>query len=127
MIKIKVDDFQREVNKILEEYKDLVYTVTEEGLSAAEKVLIANLKNDSPEGETKQYKKSWKGTGKKYKLLRFVGNTKTIKAKKRGEIPLSNVLEYSPSSKHRGRIKRTYEASIDQMTAAVISTIKREV
>ena len=126
-MKIRAEDLQAEIEKTLNEYKDLVYVVTEEGLSAAEKVLISNLKNDSPIGETKEYKKGWKGTGKKYKLLRFVGNTKTIKAKKRGEIPLSNVLEYSPKSKHRGRIKRTYEASIDQMTAAVISTIKREV
>ena len=126
-MKIRAEDLQAEIEKTLNEYKDLVYVVTEEGLSAAEKVLISNLKNDSPIGETKEYKKGWKGTGKKYKLLRFVGNTKTIKAKKRGEIPLSNVLEYSPKSKHRGRIKQTYNASIDQMTAAAISTIKREV
>lgn len=126
-MKIRAEDLQAEIDKVLNEYKDLVYVVTEEGLSAAEKVLVSNLKNDSPVGETKEYKKSWKGTGKKYKLLRFVGNTKTIKAKKRGEIPLSNVLEYSPKSKHRGRIKQTYNESIDQMTAAVISTIKREV
>ena len=126
-MKIRAEDLQAEIEKTLNEYKDLVYVVTEEGLSAAEKVLISNLKNDSPAGETKEYKKSWKGTGKKYKLLRFVGNTKTIKAKKRGEIPLSNVLEYSPKSKHRSRIKQTYNESIDQMTAAAISTIKREV
>lgn len=123
---IKVKDLEGAISDILSEYGDVVYQATEEGLTAAEKVLIKNLKEKSPEGPSKQYKKSWKSKGKKYKLKRYVGNTKMVKGKK-GEIPLSNILEYGTKSKHQGLIKRTYQESINEMAQAVVNEIKKEV
>jgi hypothetical protein len=124
--KIDVNNLDVAVAELLEEYGDVVYQATEEGLNEAEKVLIKNLKAASPKGKTKDYRKSWKSKGKKYKLRRYVGNTKMVQGKS-GEIPLSNILEYSSKSPHQGKIKRTYEQSISEMAAAVVAEIKKEV
>lgn len=122
--KVDVNNLEIAIADILREYGDVIYKATEEGLTAAEKVLIKNLKADSPKDKG-EYAKSWKGKGKKYKLRRYVGNTKTVKNKS-GEIPLSNILEYATKSPHQGLIKRIYESSIDQMAAAVVAEIKKE-
>lgn len=122
---IKAEDLQGTINEMLREYGDIVYQATEEGLNAAEKVLIKNLKASSPK-LSKEYSKAWKSKGKKYKLRRYVGNTKMVKGKQ-GEIPLSNILEYSPSSPHQGLIKYTYYSSINEMAQAVVNEIKKEV
>ena len=124
--KVDIDNLEVAIVDILREYGDVVYQATEEGLTTAEKVLIKNLKAASPEGPSKKYKKAWKSKGKKYKLRRYVGNTKTVQGKS-GEIPLSNILEYSSKSPHQGKIKRTYEGSINEMAAAVVAEIKKEV
>ena len=123
--KVDVNNLDVAVAELLEEYGDIVYQATEEGLTAAEKVLIKNLKAASP-SNSGEYKKSWKSKGKKYKMRRYVGNTKTVQGKS-GEIPLSNILEYSSKSPHQGKIKRTYEESINEMAAAMVAEIKKEV
>lgn len=121
-IKIGVNDLQKAISDILTEYGDYVYKLTEEGLAEAEKVLIQAEKDASPVG-TGEYKKSWKGSGKKYKLSRYVGNVKTVKGKS-GDIPLANILEYSAKSKHQGKIKRTYNAAVPEMAKAIVNKIK---
>jgi hypothetical protein len=123
--KVDVNNLEVAIADILREYGDVVYQATEEGLTAAEKVLINNLKANSPKDKG-EYAKSWKGKGKKYKLRRYVGNTKTVQGKS-GEIPLSNILEYSSKSPHQGKIKQTYEESINEMAAAMVAEIKKEV
>ena len=123
--KVDINNLDVAVAELLEEYGDIVYQATEEGLTAAEKVLIKNLKAASP-SNSGEYKKSWKSKGKKYKMRRYVGNTKTVQGKS-GEIPLSNILEYSSKSPHQGKIKRTYEESINEMAAAMVAEIKKEV
>lgn len=126
MASVDINNLNVAVAELLEEYGDVVYQATEAGLTAAEKVLIRNLKAASPKGKAKDYHKSWKGKGKKYKLRRYVGNTKMVQGAS-GEIPLSNILEYSSKSPHQGKIKRTYEQSISEMAAAVVAEIKKEV
>ncbi|WP_352416382.1 hypothetical protein [Oscillibacter ruminantium] len=131
-IKIKPGDLQGAVENILREYGDQVYVATDEGLAAAEKVLIENLKaatpvinpTKMPKGyKDKHFRKSWKGTGKKYKLLRFVGNSATVFSKKHDSISLANIFEYS--KKGHPFIKNTFENSIPAMAAAVVSEIKK--
>lgn len=125
--KVDINNLDEAIAYILREYGDVVYQATEEGLTAAEKVLINNLKASSPESPGGgRYAKSWKGKGKKYKLRRYVGNTKMVPGKS-GEIPLSNILEYSSKSPHQGKIKQTYEESINEMAAAMVAEIKKEV
>lgn len=123
-MKINIDDLAVSIEELLDDYSDEIYFATEEGLEAAEKILIKNLKEASPEGKTGDFAKSWKGKGKKYKLRRYVGNTKMVDGKK-GSIPLSNILEYSTV---RGKpfIKDTYEKSIPEMRDAIIKNIERK-
>jgi hypothetical protein len=130
-MKVDVDNLEIAISNILKDYGDVVYQATEEGLNAAEKVLIKNLKASSPgknekTGAKGEYKKGWKSKGKKYKLKRYVGNTKMVHGKS-GQIPLSNILEYSPKSPHQGLIKRTYERSVNEMANAIMNEIKKEV
>lgn len=126
--RIDIEELDDAILSILEEYGDVVYQATEEGLTAAEKVLIRNLKAVSPGPKGKGgYKKSWKSKGKKYKLQRYVGNTKQVKGEKSDTIPLSNILEYSSKSHHQGLIKRTHDNSIQEMAQAVVNEIKKGV
>ena len=126
MAGVGINNLDTAIADLLREYGDVVYEATEAGLTAAEKVLIKNLKAASPEGKSKGYKKAWKSKGKKYKMHRYIGNTKMVQGKS-GEIPLSNILEYGSKSPYQGLIKRTYEQSINEMAAAVVAEIKKEV
>ncbi len=124
MSSISVDDLTEAISEILREYGDVIYTATEDGLDAAERVLIDELRSASPE-ETGKFKKAWKSRGRKYKLLRIVGNTTTVKDKKGNDTALSNILEYS--KKHGSPfVKHTFEENIDKMAAAVVAEIKKE-
>ena len=125
---VKVEGLDEAIASILADYGDVVYQATEEGLAAAEKVLVKNLKSASPgpPKSTGDFAKAWKGTGKKYKMVRFVGNAKTVEGRRAGKIALANILEYSTT---RGKpfIKETHERSIKEMAAAVVAEIKKEV
>lgn len=121
--KINIDDLEIAIEDILDNYSDDIYFLTEEGLNEAEKVLIDNLKTASPK-DSGEFAKAWKGKGKKYKLRRYVGNTKMVQGKK-GPIPLSNILEYS-TIHGKPFIRRTYEQSIPAMREAIIKTIERK-
>lgn len=121
------------ISEILEGYGDVVYTVTEEGLDQAEKVLINNLRAATPNIKNppkgyikKKFAKNWKGKGRKYKLRRYVGNSTTVMSDKSGEIALANIFEYSTT---RGRpfIKETFESSVPAMAQAVVDEIKKGV
>jgi len=119
----KVGGLQSAIEDILREYGDVIYQATEEGLAAAEKTLVNNLKAATPK-KTGNFSRSWKGTGKKYKMMRFVGNTTTVDGKE-GPIALANIFEYSTT---RGKpfIAETFYSSVNEMAAAVVAEIKKE-
>lgn len=121
---INIDSLSINVEQLLDDYKEFVEEALDDGLDAAEKILINNLKSTSPKDSGK-YAKSWKSKGKKYKHRRYVGNTKTVPSKKRGNIPLSNILEYGSDSKHQGKIKATYLDSVEQMADAIEAEMKK--
>ena len=127
-IKITPSDLQGAIMSMLEEYGDEVYIATEEGMDAAENVLIVELKAATPGSEPhrKNLAKGWKGTKRKYKLARFVGNSVTVKGKSGKDIPLTNVLEYS-TEHGKPFIKKTFESSIERMAAAAVAEIKKGV
>ena len=102
MTKIDIDNLDVSAARILREYGDVVYKATENGLSKAERILIRNLRANSPKN-TGTYAKSWKGKGRRFKL-KDMCNTKLVRGRE-GEIPLSNILEYSSKSPHQGLIK----------------------
>ena len=126
-VKIELGDLGKEIESILDEYGDEVYEAVEAGLDAAEATLINKLRTSSPEGKTKQYRNSWKSKGKRYKLKRYVHNTKMVKKGEKGSVPLSNILEYSEASKHQGLIKRTFDGSVDSMSAAFMDEFKKKI
>lgn len=126
-IPVVTENFQTAVNDILRQYGDLVFEANEKGLDAAQKVLIQELKKESPRrvpSKTNFYK-NWKAK-KKYKGARYVGNTTMVKDKSGKEIPLSNILEYSVV---RGKpfIKKTYNVSIPKMADAYVRVVKENV
>lgn len=133
-VKIKPSDLQGAVESILRDYGDQVYVATDEGLAAAEKVLIESLKAatpvmdpaKAPKGyKDKKLRNGWVSTGKKYRLVRFVGNKVSVKYRG-NDVPLSNILEYSEKHGHPF-IKKTFEDSVNEMAAAVVAEIKKEV
>ena len=130
---IKASDLQDAIADILSEYGDAVYLATEDGIDAAEKVLVNNLKAATPEIKNppkgykkKNFKKGWQGTGKKYKLRRYVGNSVTVNSDKNGPISLTNIFEYSTTRGHPF-VKQTFENSVDEMAAACVAEIKKGV
>ena len=126
MAKITLDNLDKELKNLLSEYGNTVFeAVNDKGLAAAEKVLVVELKAASPEGETGELKKGWKGSGKKYKMVRFVGNTKTVDDGSGGQIPLTNILEYS-TTHGNPFIKQTFESSEDKMTDALVTAVRQE-
>lgn len=127
MSTVGIDDLEKSMAAILAEYADQVYLSTEEGLDAAQKVLIGNLSDGSPK-DRGRYAKSWAADKRKYKLMRFVGNTTEVQGKRGGKpVPLSNILEYASKSPHKGKIKRIYDQSIKEMVTAVEEELMRGV
>lgn len=132
-VKIKPSDLQSVVESMLRDYGDKVYVATDEGLTAAEKVLIESLKAatpvmdpaKAPKGyKDKKLRNGWVSTGKKYRLMRFVGNKVAIQYKGK-DSPLSSILEYSEKHGHPF-IRKTFEDSVNEMAQAVVNTIKKE-
>jgi len=122
---VGTNGLQDAIEDCMREYGDLVYEATEEGLSEGEKVLVSKLKDATPGSppHKRNFKKNWKGTGKKYKLHRYVGNTTTVTGRNGEAISLANIFEYSAT---RGQpfIKNTFESNVDNIAAAVVAKIK---
>lgn len=120
---IEIDAISLEMQKMLQEYADLTSDATEKALDVGAKVLIRNLKANSPKDKG-EFANSWKAKPKYYKLTRYVGNTKIVKGRSEEEIPLSNILEYS-TTHAKPFIKRTYDNSVDQIASAIVNEIKK--
>jgi hypothetical protein len=118
---ININDLASEIQKELKDYSNKVFIQNQNALDETEKVLINNLKQNSP-ANTGLFKKSWKSKGRKYKNKRYVGNTKTVG----NGIPLVNILEYSPT-KGKPFVQKTFEASIPAMVSKFTETIKKGV
>lgn len=124
---IQTSELEDAIAEIMEEYGDEIYQLTEEGLDVAESILIKNLKAASPGSPPHKvnFAKNWKSKGKKYKMLRYVGNSTMVQGPD-GEIPLANIIEYS-TNHGSPFIKKTFESSVDEMAAAVVNQIKKGV
>jgi hypothetical protein len=117
MIEIKIDDLEKVIKEQLVNFNNEVFKKSEDGLDAAENILIENLKRRSPK-KTGKFAKGWTSKKRKYKQLRVVGNTTKTKA----GIPLINILEYD---KNRTQfVKNTFEASKPAMIKAFINKIQ---
>lgn len=124
--KIKMDQFEKEIKRVLAEYgQEAWHAVNGSGLDAAEKEMVSALSEASPVGETGKFKKGWVGSGKKYKMVRYVGNKTKVKGRGGSEIPLLNILEYSTT---RGNpfIDETVRQNENRITAALVSAVTSE-
>ena len=122
---VSVEKFEQELFQTLKEYGDAVYIASDKALDAGVKILKNNLKAATPRDRPEMYKK-W--TSKKYPGTQYtgayVGNDAMVQGKK-GEIPLSNILEFSTKHGHPF-IRETYERSINEAVQAVINDLKKE-
>ena len=107
---------------MLRQYGEHVLEAAEDGLDKAEGYILERLEEASPKG-TGGFSRAWEGSGRKYKLARFIRNSKMVPSKTSGEIPLSNILEYS---KRHGKpfIRRTIKNSTAAACAAAVKEIK---
>jgi hypothetical protein len=122
-IPVSLESLSDSLTEVLAEYEEEVHAATEEGLDEAEKILIRRMKDASPVDSGK-FHRSWKGTKRKYKMTRFVGNTKTVRSKGRN-IPLSNIFEYSTTNHARPFIKQTFERCSEELVRAIVGAIER--
>ena len=117
---IKMGSLREEILDILENFQDDIFVVTDEALeSACDEVLIPALKANSPQ-KTGNYSANW-DIKRQYKLKKFVGNKTKVRGAK-GEIPLSNILEFSKKRK-RPHVRRTVNECIPRMAQHIVNQI----
>lgn len=124
-IPVSARELSESLNNLLGEYEDEVYKATEEGLDDAEKILIQRMQGASPV-DSGDFKKAWKGTKRKYKMVRYVGNTTKVKSKGRN-IPLINIFEYSTTNHQKPFVKQTFERCSDELARAVVGALERKI
>lgn len=106
---------------IMEQYSNQVTTVKELALDKASDYFVEELKKASPV-KTGELKDSWTRT-KKYKGVRYVGNTAVASKNKYGyDIPLTNIIEYS--SKGNPFIRKTFEENKEKIINIIKETIE---
>lgn len=95
------------------------------GLDKAADRLMDELEKNSPSdphSKGKKYKFSWM-VNRKYKNIRYVGNTKTVKGTKGEDIPLSNILEYDENKGHF--IRNTYDSLESELINIVLDELSK--
>lgn len=121
---VPVDNLEMAIAEILEDYGDVIFQATEDGLDKAAEVAKNALAEASPKRRPK-LSKMWKVEGKgKYKLRRYIGNTLQVDGKS-GKIALMNILEYSTT---RGNpfVKETFEKNASRIAQIIVDEIKKE-
>jgi hypothetical protein len=124
---VRIDELDKAIAEILQEYGDLVFEATAEGAVKGADVLVKKLKASSPKASG-QYAKKWKrekGRSWGSSVRSYVGNTSTVKGGRGEDIALTNILEYSTDSKHQGLIKQTFLENVDKIAAAIVAEVKK--
>lgn len=71
MYRVKIDDFDKELSKILEEYADNITEGTQKAVEEAAKVAKQEAKSGSPVGKRGRYQKGWSIKKKQTRLGAF--------------------------------------------------------
>ncbi len=123
---VPVDSLEMAIAEALEEYGDVIYQATEDGLTKGAYAMSDALKQATPRGKTKLLSKKWKVEGvDKYKLKRYIGNTKTVKGKDGEPISLVNIFEYS-TLHGKPFVKETFDKNANKVAAIIVAEIKKE-
>lgn len=120
---LKVDQLDDAIREIMEEYGDIIFKASDEGIDAAAKELARLEKTATPK-DSGEAARGWRVQAPRYKLVRFVGNSKTVQGAD-GEIALMNILEYS-TTRSKPFIKKTFEANIDALARIVMGRIEQD-
>ena len=112
-----------ELKDVLNEYSNEVMAQKEVALDKAADFLVDKLEENSPVGETGEFKKSWKRT-EKYKGVRYVGNTDVGGKNEYGQnIPLANLIEFSKNGKPF--IRATFEQNKDKIIDIIVDELNK--
>lgn len=93
MAKVKMEELTKEFDKIIGEFKEKNFKVTQEALTITAQKGAKILENQSPVA-TGRFKASW-GVETKYANTKYIHNT----ALASNRIPLSNIIEYARNQK----------------------------
>ena len=127
-----LSNMAEDIQKILNAYRDEVLGGIANGVQEGAEYFISEVKKVSPyddENETTpHYKDSWEiKKMSKAKYVRYVGNTKKVKAHSKDTaptIPLINILEFSSNpNKHRPHVGTAVESSKSQILELIIRKI----
>lgn len=111
-----------ELKDILNEYSNELMAQKEVALDKASDYFVEKLEQESPV-DTGEFKKSWTRTDK-YKGVRYVGNTALAgKNKTGGNIPLSNIIEFSKNGKPF--IRATFEQNKDKIIDIIVDELNK--
>lgn len=111
-----------ELKDILNEYSNELMAQKEIALDKASDYFVEKLEQASPVN-TGKFKKGWERTDK-YKGVRYVGNTTLAnKNKQGGNIPLSNIIEFSKNGKPF--IRATFEQNKDKIVDIIVDEINK--
>ena len=131
--KITPDQLPEKLDGILSEFLHSSFDTRQEALQAGAEVFKDAVAAATPK-DTGEMAESW-AIKTKYKDRRYVGSTRVAKGvvhrKKKGGgkgearegVPLSNVLEYSENSPHKGFIRRCFDSTEPQIFAAIKSKL----
>lgn len=112
-----------ELKGVLSEYTDELLKQKEVALDKASDFFVDKLEKASP-SRTGEFKNNWKRTDK-YKGVRYVGNS-TVASKNKeygGDIPLSNILEFSKNGKPF--IRATFEQNKDKIIDIIVDEMEK--
>lgn len=117
------------IQEITNAYHGAVLSAIAEGVQEGAETFVKSAQEVSPV-RTGEYKKSWKiKPMRKAKYVKYVGNTKKVKAHKgdaEPTIPLINILEFSKGKKARPHVGKAIDKSKDQIINLIASKIKKE-
>lgn len=108
------------LSKILNEYKYEISESKEKALNEMADFMLSKLKSNSPIGKSTPHLRDKWDVEKKYKNVKYIYNTDTVKYQGR-DVPLLNILEFSQLH-GRSFVRSTFEKN----KQALINIFKKE-
>lgn len=120
--KISLNEMPDALTQILTDFQHASFDTRQNALQAGAEVFKSAVEQQTPR-DTGDMSSSWQ-IKTKYKDRRYVGNTKTVSGGGKQDIPLSNILEHSDKSPHKGFIRRCFDGAESQVFDAIKKTIQ---
>ena len=128
-----------DISDVLHVYRSAVLASIADHMDECADVFIDNAKRPYEDGgspyddenhATKHYRECWQIKNmKKAKYVRYIGNTKKVKAHYKDDvptIPLINILEYAKDHRARPHVAKILGDSKDKIVDIIVTNIKKE-